>query len=142
MELLEHAQSTGTSAAVRAADLAHTNERLGSVTENALKQANAAREGRAHAGLQLALMADRRDELIEQIDKLKAEADAIGKSSYAFAFYMDRQKAERERGVSIACTAKELFTEKLHYKNFLLDREKSERLRKQSNSISKIAGQI
>merc|ERR1719240_2349862 len=33
------------------------------------------------------------------MEKLKAEADRLGKSSFAFAFYMDRQKEERERGV-------------------------------------------
>ena len=38
-----------------------------------------------------------------------------GKSSFAFAFYMDRAKEERERGVTIACTTKEFFTEKWHY---------------------------
>merc|ERR1712017_57598 len=35
--------------------------------------------------------------------------------SFAFAFYMDRQKEERERGVTIACTTKEFYTEKWHY---------------------------
>jgi len=49
------------------------------------------------------------------MDKLKAEADALGKGSFAFAFYMDRQKEERERGVTIACTTKEFFTETKHY---------------------------
>merc|ERR1712072_1448023 len=39
----------------------------------------------------------------------------LGKGSFAFAFYMDRQKEERERGVTIACTTKEFFTEKWHY---------------------------
>ena len=47
--------------------------------------------------------------------KLKEEADKMGKSSFAFAFYMDRQKEERERGVTIACTTKEFDTEKWHY---------------------------
>jgi len=49
------------------------------------------------------------------MEKLKAEADRLGKSSFAFAFFMDRQKEERERGVTIACTTKEFFTEKWHY---------------------------
>lgn len=49
------------------------------------------------------------------VEKLKAEADKVGKSSFAFAFYMDRQKEERERGVTIACTTKEFFTESYHY---------------------------
>ncbi|KAF4660540.1 hypothetical protein FOL47_007103 [Perkinsus chesapeaki] len=50
-----------------------------------------------------------------EMEKLKAEADRLGKSSFAFAFYMDRQKEERERGVTIACTTKEFFTESWHY---------------------------
>ena len=50
-----------------------------------------------------------------EIEKLKAEAERLGKSSFAFAFYMDRQKEERERGVTISCTTKEFFTEKWHY---------------------------
>eukprot|EP00746_Dinoflagellata_sp_MGD_P125379 gnl/MRDRNA2_/MRDRNA2_60135_c0_seq1.p1 gnl/MRDRNA2_/MRDRNA2_60135_c0~~gnl/MRDRNA2_/MRDRNA2_60135_c0_seq1.p1 ORF type:complete len:474 (+),score=53.38 gnl/MRDRNA2_/MRDRNA2_60135_c0_seq1:139-1422(+) len=47
--------------------------------------------------------------------KLKEEAQALGKASFAFAFYMDRCKEERERGVTIQCTTKEFFTEKWHY---------------------------
>jgi elongation factor 1-alpha len=50
-----------------------------------------------------------------ELEKLRAEADALGKSSFAFAFYMDRQKEERERGVTISCTTKEFFTDKWHY---------------------------
>ena len=50
-----------------------------------------------------------------ELEKLKAEADALGKSSFAFAFYMDTQKEERARGVTISCTTKEFFTEKWHY---------------------------
>jgi elongation factor 1-alpha len=50
-----------------------------------------------------------------EVEKLKAEAEKVGKSSFAFAFYMDRQKEERERGVTIACTTKEFFTESYHY---------------------------
>eukprot|EP01063_Lacrimia_lanifica_P022376 TRINITY_DN29_c0_g1_i1.p2 TRINITY_DN29_c0_g1~~TRINITY_DN29_c0_g1_i1.p2 ORF type:complete len:476 (+),score=259.48 TRINITY_DN29_c0_g1_i1:71-1498(+) len=50
-----------------------------------------------------------------EMEKLKAEAERLGKQSFAFAFYMDRQKEERERGVTIACTTKEFFTEKWHY---------------------------
>ena len=46
---------------------------------------------------------------------LQEEAAALGKSSFAFAFYMDRQKEERERGVTISCTTKEFFTERYHY---------------------------
>jgi len=50
-----------------------------------------------------------------EVEKLKAEADRLGKSSFAFAFFMDRQKEERERGVTISCTTKEFFTSKWHY---------------------------
>ena len=46
---------------------------------------------------------------------LQEEAAALGKSSFAFAFYMDRQKEERERGVTISCTTKEFFTDNFHY---------------------------
>ena len=42
-------------------------------------------------------------------------AERLGKGSFAFAFYMDRQKEERERGVSIMCTTKEFYTEKWHF---------------------------
>jgi len=50
-----------------------------------------------------------------ELEKLKAEAERLGKASFAFAFYMDRQKEERERGVTIACTTKEFYTDKWHY---------------------------
>ena len=50
-----------------------------------------------------------------EMEKLRAEADALGKGSFCFAFFMDNQKEERERGVTISCTTKEFFTEKWHY---------------------------
>jgi len=50
-----------------------------------------------------------------ELEKLKQEAERLGKSSFAFAFFMDRQKEERERGVTISCTTKEFFTPKWHY---------------------------
>ncbi|KAA8494988.1 Elongation factor 1-alpha [Porphyridium purpureum] len=50
-----------------------------------------------------------------ELDKLKAEADALGKGSFAFAFYMDKSKEERARGVTIACTTKEFYTDSYHY---------------------------
>lgn len=49
------------------------------------------------------------------MQKLQAEADMQGKSSFAFAYYMDKDKAERERGVTINCTTKEFYTESWHY---------------------------
>jgi len=50
-----------------------------------------------------------------ELAKLQAEADALGKGSFAFAFYMDRQADERARGVTISCTTKEFFTDSKHY---------------------------
>jgi len=50
-----------------------------------------------------------------EMEKLRQEAEVLNKSSFAFAFYMDRQKDERERGVTIACTTKEFFTDNYHY---------------------------
>merc|ERR1712199_23480 len=50
-----------------------------------------------------------------ELEKLKDEAARLGKGSFAFAFYMDRCKEERERGVTIQSTTKEFFTEKWHY---------------------------
>ena len=50
-----------------------------------------------------------------EMQKLNEEAERLGKSSFAFAFYMDRQKEERERGVTITATVKEFFTETKHY---------------------------
>uniref|UniRef100_A0A6C0IVQ1 Tr-type G domain-containing protein n=1 Tax=viral metagenome TaxID=1070528 RepID=A0A6C0IVQ1_9ZZZZ len=50
-----------------------------------------------------------------EMDKLQAEADAQGKSSFAFAYYMDRNKQEREKGITIECTTKEFYTDSYHY---------------------------
>jgi len=50
-----------------------------------------------------------------ELTKLKAEAEAVGKGSFAFAFFMDKSKDERARGVTIACTTKEFFTDNFHY---------------------------
>jgi len=50
-----------------------------------------------------------------EMKKLREEADRLGKGSFAFAFYMDNQKDERERGVTISCTTKEFFTKTKHY---------------------------
>ena len=80
VELLEEAQTKGGKAYSKAYKLEETNERLSNVTTKALKDANQAREERAHVGLQLSLMADRRDELLEQIEGLK-EADEESKAA-------------------------------------------------------------
>jgi len=50
-----------------------------------------------------------------ELAKLRQEAENLGKASFAFAFYMDRQKEERERGVTISCCTKEFFTPTKHY---------------------------
>jgi elongation factor 1-alpha len=50
-----------------------------------------------------------------KLKELQAEAEAMGKKSFAFAFFMDKSKEERERGVTIACTTKEFFTPNFHY---------------------------
>jgi elongation factor 1-alpha len=49
------------------------------------------------------------------MQKLRDEAKVLGKESFAFAFYMDKSKEERARGVTIACTTKEFSTENYHY---------------------------
>jgi len=50
-----------------------------------------------------------------EMQKLKDEAKVLGKDSFAFAFFMDTQKQERERGITIQCTTKEFFTTNYHY---------------------------
>jgi elongation factor 1-alpha len=50
-----------------------------------------------------------------EMKKLQDEADTLGKGSFAFAFYMDKTKEERSRGVTIACTTKEFYTDSYHY---------------------------
>jgi elongation factor 1-alpha len=47
--------------------------------------------------------------------KLRAKAAENGKPSFAFAYYMDNQKAEQERGITIACNTKEFHTKRYHY---------------------------
>jgi elongation factor 1-alpha len=49
------------------------------------------------------------------LDKMKEEAKAMGKDSFSFAFFLDTQKAERERGITISCTTKEFNTPNYHY---------------------------
>ena len=50
-----------------------------------------------------------------EMEKLKKKAEDLGKGSFAFAFYMDTQKEEQERGVTISCTTKEFHTDNYHY---------------------------
>jgi elongation factor 1-alpha len=48
----------------------------------------------------------------QQLDKLKAEAEKHGKVGFEFAYYMDRFKEERERGVTIDLSYEKLMTNK------------------------------
>jgi elongation factor 1-alpha len=50
-----------------------------------------------------------------EMNKLKAEAAENGKASFGFAYYMDTNKEERARGVTIQSTTKDFYTEKYHY---------------------------
>lgn len=50
-----------------------------------------------------------------EMEKYKKEAESLGKGSFGFAFVMDKQKDERERGITIACTTKEFYTDSKHY---------------------------
>lgn len=50
-----------------------------------------------------------------ELEKLQQEADAQGKGSFVFAFFTDKSKEERERGITINTTTKEFYTEKYHY---------------------------
>ena len=50
-----------------------------------------------------------------EMEKLQQEATNNNMSSFAFAYYMDRDKAERERGVTINCTTKEFYTDSYHF---------------------------
>jgi elongation factor 1-alpha len=48
----------------------------------------------------------------QKLDKLKAEAVKHGKVGFEFAYYMDRFKEERERGVTIDLSYEKLITQK------------------------------
>ena len=49
------------------------------------------------------------------MEKLRKMAEENGKPSFAFAYYLDNQKQEQERGITIACNTKEFYTERYHY---------------------------
>ncbi|MCX8206128.1 MAG: GTP-binding protein, partial [Candidatus Micrarchaeota archaeon] len=51
----------------------------------------------------------------QEMRKLKEEAERIGKPTFEFAFVMDTQKEERERGVTIDISHKEFKTQKYFY---------------------------
>ena len=50
-----------------------------------------------------------------EMQKLKDEAAHLGKATFEFAFFMDKQKDERERGITISTTVKEFFTPNYHF---------------------------
>lgn len=50
-----------------------------------------------------------------ELDRLKQTAKELGKDSFCFAFYMDNNKEERARGITINCNTKEFFTDSKHY---------------------------
>lgn len=62
-----------------------------------------------HLLLKLGGMNDR------DLEKLKAEANNLGKQSFLFAFFLDKQAEERKRGVTITCTSKDFHTDKNYY---------------------------
>ncbi|MBA43069.1 MAG: elongation factor 1-alpha [Magnetococcales bacterium] len=62
-----------------------------------------------HLLFRLGVMSDREKEKLEQ------RAKQLGKDSFSFAFYMDTQKDEQERGITISCRTKEFYTDKYHY---------------------------
>ena len=50
-----------------------------------------------------------------EMQKLQEKAKELGKESFGFAFYMDNNKEERERGITINTNTKEFFSDKYHY---------------------------
>eukprot|EP01083_Nonionella_stella_P066251 174269_1 len=52
------------------------------------------------------------------IDKLREEAQKLGKESYFFAFFMDKSPSERAQGLTIDYTIREFYTHNYHYTLF------------------------
>ncbi len=50
-----------------------------------------------------------------EMEKLQKIADENGKSTFAFAYYLDQRDDERARGITIDCATKEFFTKTKHY---------------------------
>ena len=50
-----------------------------------------------------------------EVEKMKIEAENMGKGSFHFAFFLDKQAEEKKRGITISVTTKEFFTENWHY---------------------------
>ena len=49
------------------------------------------------------------------LDKLETEANTVGKSSFKFAFILDKTKAERQRGITIDCSHWKFETKAYNY---------------------------
>ena len=50
-----------------------------------------------------------------EMEKARARADGLHMYSSAFAYLLDNEKEERERGYTIQCNTKGFFTERYHY---------------------------
>ena len=50
-----------------------------------------------------------------ELQKLQQAADEQGKSSFGFAYYLDTNKEERERGLTIKSNTKDFYTDKYHF---------------------------
>ena len=50
-----------------------------------------------------------------EMARLEAKAKELGKDSFKFAFFMDNNKEEQARGITIQCNTKEFFTDSKHY---------------------------
>lgn len=50
-----------------------------------------------------------------KMKELQKRADEEGKSSFAFAYFLDNTKEEQQKGVTIKTTTKEFFTDTKHY---------------------------
>ena len=49
------------------------------------------------------------------LEKLQAEADILGRSTFGYAFIMDKLKAEQSRGITIECSLNKFESEKYNY---------------------------
>lgn len=49
------------------------------------------------------------------LDKLQTEADHLGRSSFGYAFIMDKLKAEQARGITIECSLNRFESDKYNY---------------------------
>ena len=50
-----------------------------------------------------------------EMARLEQRAKELGKDSFKFAFFMDNNKEEQARGITINCNTKEFFTDSKHY---------------------------